>query len=135
MNFYQPAVRITDKDLERIAMLIENQNSHNFAGLSEELNRADVVPQNQIQKNVVTMNSRVRFLDLKTQQEFEATLVYPQSADAAENKISILAPVGSALLGLRTGQKIVWPLPDGKVRHLQVISVLYQPEASGDWAL
>ncbi len=60
------------------------------------------------------------------------TLVYPKDADVDQGKVSVLAPVGSALLGLSVGQSIRWPLPGGTIRHLRVVSVTYQPEAAGD---
>ena len=77
------------------------------------------------------MNSRVRFQDTDTHDELEVTLVYPKSADVDQGKISVLAPVGSALLGLSVGQSIEWPVPAGKLRHLRVVAVTYQPEAAG----
>jgi regulator of nucleoside diphosphate kinase len=78
------------------------------------------------------MNSRVRFEDLDSGEQLEVTLVYPRDADVDQSKVSVLAPVGSALLGLSVGQSISWPLPGGKSRHLRVVGVTYQPEAAGD---
>jgi regulator of nucleoside diphosphate kinase len=77
------------------------------------------------------MNSRVQFEDLDTGERLEMTVVYPGSADVERGRISVLAPVGSALLGLAVGESIRWPLPGGKSRHLRVVGVTYQPEAAG----
>jgi regulator of nucleoside diphosphate kinase len=77
------------------------------------------------------MNSRVVFEDEQTGERREVTLVYPREADIDAGKISILVPVGSALLGLRVGQSIDWTLPGGQKRRYRVIAVPYQPEAEG----
>ena len=92
---------------------------------SRHFGHAVVVEPTKIPPDVVTMNSRVRFEDLDTG-------VYPKDADVNEGRVSVLAPVGSALLGLSVGQSIQWPLPGEKNRHLRVVSVTYQPEAAGD---
>jgi regulator of nucleoside diphosphate kinase len=76
----------------------------------------------------------VRLIDLDTQEEMVYTLVFPPKADIAHNKISVLAPIGTAMLGYRVGDTFNWPVPDG-VRRLQVAQVLYQPEAAGDYHL
>jgi len=91
--------------------------------LAEELDRAIVVQREQVPADVVTMHARCIYLDerLGTQREIE--LVYPSEADPATGKISVLTPVGSALLGLRVGQEIAWDFPDGSVRRLKVAAV------------
>src|SRR6478752_42255 len=96
--------------------------------LADELDNAEVVDPRRIPANVVTMNSRLRFEDQATETR-EVTIVFPQDADAPNGKISVLAPVGSALLGLAENQSIVWPFPDGSKRCLRVLEVIYQPEA------
>jgi len=80
------------------------------------------------------MNSRVHLVDLDTQEEMVYTLVFPQDAEISQSKISVLAPIGTAMLGYRVGDTFTWQVPDG-VRRLQVKKVLYQPEASGDYHL
>lgn len=134
-SVYHPPIRVTDKDLERLSALLDRVETPEAQSLAEELSRAVVVDQKEIPRDVVTMNSKVRFVDTKTHEELEITLVYPEDANASENRISILAPVGMALLGLRSGQKIHWPLPGGRVRNLMVTAVIYQPEAEGCWDL
>jgi len=97
--------------------------------LADELDNAEVVDPRRIPANVVTMNSRLRFEDQATGETREVTIVFPQDADAPNGKISVLAPVGTALLGLAENQSIVWPFPDGSKRSLRVLEVIYQPEA------
>jgi regulator of nucleoside diphosphate kinase len=79
----------------------------------------------------VTMNSKVCLKDLYTNEEMNVTLVFPRDADIAQAKVSVLAPIGTAMLGNRIGEIFTWKVPDG-VRRLQVEKVLYQPEAAGD---
>ena len=81
--------------------------------------------------DIVTMNSRIRLTDLDSAEELVYTLVYPAEADYAAGKISVLAPVGTALLGERVGNEIVWDVPGG-TRRLRIEELLYQPESSGD---
>lgn len=81
------------------------------------------------------MNSRVHCREQSSGKDYHLTLVYPKDANPDEGKISILAPVGSALLGLQTGQHINWPAPGGKTLKLELLEVIYQPEAAGDFDL
>lgn len=91
--------------------------------LADELDRAIVVHKEQVPEDVVTMHARCIYVDerLGTQREIE--LVYPSEADPTAGKVSVLTPVGSALLGLRVGQEIAWDFPDGSVRRLKVAAV------------
>ena len=95
--------------------------------LAEELDFAIVVPSDRIPKNVVTMNSRLIYADESTGQTREVELVYPSEADPVVGRISVLAPVGCALLGLSAGQSIDWNLPSGQVHRLRVERILSQP--------
>lgn len=127
---------LTETDLERLERLIEtSSNSPYVQALDEELANAVAVPSTEIPKDVVTMNSTVRFEDVITGQEKVITLTYPSDSDASNGRISILAPVGAALLGLSAGQFVEWPIPGGKIRSLRIKEVLYQPEAEGDFHL
>jgi regulator of nucleoside diphosphate kinase len=99
------------------------------AHLAGELDKADIVDSSRVPPNIVTMNSRVLFEDEATGTTREVTIVLPQDADPAKGKVSVLAPVGTALLGLAENQSIAWPFPDGSRRRLRVLEVLYQPEA------
>ena len=124
---------ITEQDYERLSLLVHHAG-HQGSGLEEELAGATVISQQNTPRDLVTMNSTVRFVD-DVGNEREVTLVYPADADVTQMKVSVLAPIGSALIGLRLGQKIDWPMPNGKSRRLQVVSVPYQPEAAGDFHL
>jgi regulator of nucleoside diphosphate kinase len=97
--------------------------------LAAELNAADVVDPASVPPDVVTMNSRVLFEDETTGERREITIVFPQDSDASAKRVSVLAPVGTALLGLAVGQSILWPFPDGTSHCLRVLRIAYQPEA------
>jgi len=99
--------------------------------LAEELDRAIVVPADRIPKDVVTMNSRLIYADESTGTTREVELVYPDEADPGTGRVSVLAPVGCALLGLSAGQSIDWNLPGGKIHRLRVERVLFQPQPIG----
>lgn len=98
--------------------------------LADELSRASVVPEERMPDNVVRMHSRVTYLDTDSGRRREVELVYPDEADLTSGKISVLAPVGSALLGLAEGQSIDWPFPRGGVRRLRVERTLPPPVRS-----
>jgi|SRR6185437_1247989 regulator of nucleoside diphosphate kinase len=130
-----PSIYLTQNDLDRLTDLLEayavGSGGRRFDRLEKELDRAVLVPREQIPNDVVTMNSRVVFVDETTGERREVALVYPAHADIDAGKISILVPVGTALLGLRVGQSIDWELPSGQKRRYRVIDVPYQPEAAG----
>lgn len=129
-----PSIYLTQDDLERLSDLLEayaaGSGGRRFEMLESELARAVVVARDQIPKDVVTMNSRVLFENEMTGERREITLVYPGSADIDAGRISILVPVGTALLGLRVGQSIDWDLPSGEKNRYRVVAVPYQPEAA-----
>ncbi len=127
-------IYVTENDAKRLEALLSNAKQSS-SSLEAELVRATVMAQHEIPKGVVTMNSRVRFQDELTGEQSEVELVYPEDANIAEGKISVFAPVGTALLGLREGDSIEWPVPSGKQRALTVVSVLFQPEAEGRYDL
>ncbi|HSV27617.1 MAG TPA: nucleoside diphosphate kinase regulator, partial [Sedimentisphaerales bacterium] len=99
-----------------------------------ELKRAKVVPSTKIPSNVVTMNSKVLLRDMNTLETTEYTLVFPKDANIEAGAISVLAPIGTAILGYREGDSVEWAVPAG-VRRIQIEKVLYQPEAAGDYHL
>jgi regulator of nucleoside diphosphate kinase len=129
-----PPITITDNDLQRLAQLIINYDAEKTEQLDAELARAEVVSQHEIGRDVVTMNSDVVYEDTATGAHRQVRIVYPKDADAERGWISVLAPLGSALLGLRVGQTIDWQVPS-RTRHLRVVDVPYQPEANGDYTL
>lgn len=127
----RPEITISSTDADRLYNLIESLPANSFLGKDEleaELNRANIVPSAQVPPNVVTMNSTVKFSVKSSEEKFELTLVYPDELDSSEQKISILAPVGSALLGLSKGDKIEWPKPGGGVLTVIIQDVTFQPE-------
>lgn len=130
----QPSIVVSVRDGRRLEALLSGragEGSLVAEALQQELDRADWREPDEIPADVVTMNSRVLCVDETTGAERELRLVYPPDADAAHGAVSILAPVGAALLGLSVGQSIDWPLPGGRTTRLRVSAVLYQPEASG----
>ena len=103
--------------------------------LEEILDLARVVHPDKVPGNVVTMNSRVLFEDVRTREQGTVTVVYPADADPASGSISVLSPVGAALLGECEGNEVELPLPHGQTRRIRIDNVLYQPEAQGNFAL
>lgn len=91
--------------------------------LGEELARATIVADDDLPPQTVALDTRVRFQTGDSDEVREVTLVVPSKAASDEGRISVLSPVGSALIGLRAGDDIDWPLPGGKVRRLRVLDV------------
>jgi regulator of nucleoside diphosphate kinase len=134
-------IYITKPDHERLTKLIElarerdgDANRVYVDRLEEELERAEVVEQKGIPPDVITMRSTVSLKDLDTGEEMIYWLTFPTEANYDEGKISVLAPIGTAMLGYRRGDVIEWEVPSG-VRRLKVEEVLYQPESKGDYHL
>lgn len=127
-----PQICLTQPDMDRLLQLIDAYPGTRFDKLESELLRAKVVPREEIPKDVVTMNSRVLFENETTGERREVTLVYPGMADIDAGRVSVLVPVGTALLGLRVGQSIDWELPSGTNQRYRIIGVPYQPEAAGE---
>lgn len=127
---------ITEEDMQRLADLLasaERMSSRDLEHLwllRQELEDAEIVTSDEIPADVVTMNSRVRIKDLDSGREAIYVLVFPRDADVAQGRISILAPIGTAIIGYRAGDVIVWAVPSGQKRF-KVQEVLYQPEAAG----
>lgn len=119
----QSQLIITRTDLEKLTALINVNLTETSELLEEELTRATIVADEQLPNNVVAMNAIVKYIDLETNKESVLTLVYPHDASIEEKKISVLAPMGSALIGLQVGQTIQWPMPKGNTKKIKVISV------------
>ena len=131
----QPLLTVSSLDLARLERLLElpaYRDQETAQRLSDELVRANVVAPADIPANVVTMNSTVTCVEEIGGNEHRLTLVYPQDADAAEGRVSVLAAIGAALLGLSVGQSIDWTGPDGRPLRIRVAAISYQPEAAGD---
>ncbi len=128
-------IYITDADSERLRRLIAGLRDSNGAKhehlevLEQELDRAEVVAPDAIPPDVVTMNSEVRLEDLDSGEVQRYRLVFPNQF-RSDNSVSVLAPIGTAMLGYRVGDVIEWRVPKG-MRRLKVLEVVYQPEAAG----
>ncbi|HET9031809.1 MAG TPA: nucleoside diphosphate kinase regulator [Dokdonella sp.] len=136
MNTNAPPIVVSSLDLERIEKLFELQQHRDSAGaklLSAELARANVLDPKEMPDDVITMNSTASVVDENNGESRELSLVYPRDADSSANKISVFAPVGSAMLGLRVGQSIAWKVPNGRDLRLRITAISYQPEASGEF--
>ncbi|MDD3250280.1 MAG: nucleoside diphosphate kinase regulator [Smithellaceae bacterium] len=133
-------IHITKFDMERLTELMEGlrlspkANQANLDMLEKELYRAVLVDPQNIPRDVITMNSKVVVTDTESGEKTTYTLVFPSAANISDNKLSIMAPLGMALLGYRIGDVIEWPVPSG-VRKLKVDKITYQPEAAGDYHL
>ena len=134
------SIVVTEFDMKRLRKRIEDSqkarsmDSRHVDELSRELSEAEVLPAERIPADVITMNSEVRLRDLEDNEEVTWKLVFPEDADAASGKISVLAPVGTALIGYRVGDIIEWQVPAGTVRY-EVLQIVYQPESHGDFHL
>jgi regulator of nucleoside diphosphate kinase len=128
---------LTEHDVAELTRLIQSRAMfyrHDLAHietLARELERADVVPAATLAPDIVTMRSRVQVRDLDTGRGGIYTIVPPVDADVAARRVSVLAPMGTALLGYRVGDAVEWRMPGGR-RRLLVEEILYQPEAAGD---
>jgi regulator of nucleoside diphosphate kinase len=125
-------VRRLDALCERIRHQVKPPSTP--SALERELERAILVKPEAVPANVVTMNSEVEVLDLDTNEQRCVTLVFPSMAGIDRGRLSVLAPLGTALLGSREGNRVEWSTPRG-VRRLQVTRVVYQPEAAGRFDL
>lgn len=133
----QKQITVSKRDyvkLQNLAALTRGGGEKIYKELYLELENALVVEPDQMPPDVITMNSKVRFRDIEEGEDFVFTLVYPEDADTSTGKLSILAPVGIALLGYRVGDQVSWKVPAGEKTFL-VEEILYQPEANRDFHL
>lgn len=120
---------ITERDLARLRTVIDLHDTPAAEQLESELQRATVVDSHEVPPTVVTMDSEVVYEDLVTGERRAVRIVFPNEADASRGKVSVMAPIGSALIGLSIGQEIEWRVPGGRKR-IRVVEIRYQPEAS-----
>ena len=126
----RPPIQIGEREadaLNDLAVAVADRHPVVSKLLLEELDRAKIVPSYKIPADVVTMGAKVQFTVEETGEQRTVELVYPKDADIAENRISILTPVGAGLLGLRVGQTISWPDRAGQERLLKIESVVQPP--------
>lgn len=133
-------LHITKRDYDRLTSYLYSAGTRNsldrsnLERLGEELRKGKVVDSREIAPNVVTMNSRVRLKDMDTSKEMLVTLVFPDDSDIEQGKLSVLSPIGTAILGYSLGDIIEWQAPS-RVRHTQIMEICYQPEAAGNYDL
>jgi len=129
-------IYITEADMQRLRPLIEGmKNSRDdLRALETELKQARIVTPADVPPDVITMNTKARLRDLDTGEEMVFTVVFPGNASIEHDRISVVAPIGTAMLGHRVGDEFSWEVPAGLVR-LRVEEVLYQPEAAGHYHL
>jgi regulator of nucleoside diphosphate kinase len=130
---------ISSFDKERLTLLLKEMDASAASAveredLTHEIERGAEVRPEEIPPDVVTMNSTVRLTDLESGSSHVYTIVFPSDADPDKGKISILAPLGTALLGYRVGDVVKWRRPEGD-RRLKIEAIVYQPEAAGDYHL
>ncbi len=131
---------ITENDkmrLEELIAVVSEFSGHgrkDLEALAQELARAEIVDPREVRPDVVTMNSRVILQDVDTDEEMNYVLVFPKDADVSKGAISVLAPVGTAILGYSKGDVIEWRVPAG-MRRIRIKEILYQPESAGDFHL
>jgi regulator of nucleoside diphosphate kinase len=132
-------IYITSNDYRRLLDLLEIAKSNHvrdrgdLTGLEAELERAVVVDAKEVPADVITMNARADLIDLGTGEKVTFTVVFPRDANVDEGRISVLAPLGAAMLGYRSGDEFEWEVPYG-TRRFKVAKILYQPEAAGNYA-
>ncbi len=131
---------ITQYDLERLKKLLNDipQENHSkdfyIQGLEDELNRGIVVSPKEVPENVITMNSRVLMRDVESGNDMTLWLVFPDKVDAVKNPVSILSPLGTAMIGYKVGDVFEWESPSG-TKKIEVLDILYQPERVGNFVL
>lgn len=124
---------VSDRDASRLRQLVqagESANVENINRLKTELDRARIVPAAELPAHVIAMNSTVELEDLEDGEIMTYTLVYPEQADAAAGKVSVLAPLGMAMLGFKVGDEFEWPVPAGtlRVRVRRLIEAKSEPD-------
>ena len=127
---------VTEQDMVRLELIVDSalqrkdHQRENVKRLMDDLDRASIIDAADVPHDVVTMNSAVCIMDVDSGEEMTLTLVYPEAADLSHGKVSVLAPVGAAVLGYRAGDIVEWKVPSGQ-RRLKIEKVFHQPEANG----
>ena len=133
-------LHITRQDHRRLTDMLEEalaRKSRDTAFLKElasELAQADAVDPQDVPADVITMNSRVVMKDVASGELMEYTLVFPEQADVEKGRLSVVSPIGTAILGYSKGDLITWQTPGGP-REIEIVDIPYQPEAAGDYNL
>jgi len=129
---------VNSRDFTKLTQIINDTHAHGgnqyLKNLAAELSNAILLDPENIPPDVITMNSKVEFTDVSESGKFVYTIVYPEDADTENGRLSVLAPIGIALLGYRAGDTVTWKVPAG-IKKFQIEKILYQPEANGDYHL
>ncbi len=125
------SITLSETDYARLSALV-NSGAALTESLEQELERATILPDRKLPKDVVSMFSTVQYRNTETQAVNTETLVYPAEADVNASKVSVLAPIGAALIGLRVGHHIDWALPNAKTVRLEVIGVSQAPQPAAE---
>ena len=131
---------ITRQDRERLTSMLDeslagkNRDVAFLKELARELASAETVEPRAVPADVVTMNSRVVVKDVESGEISEYTLVFPEKANVEQGRLSVVSPIGTAILGYSKGDTLVWQTPGGP-RKIQIVAIPYQPEAAGDFHL
>jgi regulator of nucleoside diphosphate kinase len=123
-------VVLSEEDFRLLSALTENVSAqgHKQEGtLTYEIARATVLPESKMPSDVVRLGARVKVKDVDSNREMQFSIVLPQFADVKQQKISVLTPMGSALIGLSVGDRIAWKMPAG-IRNLEVLEAIFEPE-------
>jgi len=133
----RPAITVSERDLERLEAMLAGlpDDQPGVEALREELDRAQIASPEAMPSNVVTMNSRIRFVLGPENTEVEMTLVYPRDFAGRPDQLSVAAPAVIAVLGLAVGQHIEWCAAGGQTVHARIVDLPYQPERAGDYTL
>ncbi len=131
----KPNIIISSQDLHRLETMLEHQDklTPTMKHLEDELARAEVVEPKDVPANVVSMNAKVLITIAPAKEATEITLVYPHDFKGDKGQVNVVAPIGTAILGLAEGQEIEWPQPDGHIMKVKIEKVLYQPEREGNY--
>jgi regulator of nucleoside diphosphate kinase len=131
----RPAIIVSERDLERLEAMLASQPDDlpGADALRDELDRAQVARSEAMPPDVVTMNSRIRFVVEPAGREVDVTLVYPRDFSGRPDQLSVTTPAGIAVLGLAVGQQIEWLAPNGQTVRARILDVAYQPERAGDF--
>jgi regulator of nucleoside diphosphate kinase len=131
----QPAITVSERDLERLEAMLASLPAGlpGADALRDELDRAQIAQSEAMPPDVVTMNSRVRFVVEPAGREVEATLVYPHDFTGRPDQLPVTTPAGIAVLGLAVGQQIEWLAPNGLPVRARILAIAYQPERAGDY--
>lgn len=130
---------VSEMDYNRLSSLFNSdlfdKDEKALQELEFELDQAEILKVEEVPENLITMNTRFCYLNVTDGKICEMTIVYPQHTDLAKRWISVTAPLGAAFLGLKTGDEVKWEFPDGKMKTLKVLNIIYQPESFGDYHL